>query len=67
MWSKKHIRDQTFIYSIWEKLSDSHLWSAGVLSVIEIIVIGAEKGVQGQSIKIPQTQCLEVIYLLHKT
>lgn len=45
---------------------NAHLWPAWVLSVVEIIVINAEKRVQVKGSKIPQAQCLEVIYLLHQ-
>lgn len=46
---------------------DAHLWPAWVLGVKEIIIIDAEKRVQVKGIKIPQSQRLEVIDLLHQT
>lgn len=46
---------------------NAHLWPAWVLGVIEIIIIDAEKRVQVKGIKIPQSQRLEVIDLLHQT
>lgn len=63
MWNTPSIRGQKVIYLGDD--DDAHLRPAWVLSVIEIIVINAEKRVQGKGIEIPQTQRLEVIYLLH--
>lgn len=48
------------------RVHSAHLWPARVLSVIEIIVINAEKRVQVWGGKIPQAQSLEVIYPLHQ-
>lgn len=45
---------------------DAHLWPAWIWSVIEVVIMNREKRVQVKDRKIPQTQCLEVIYLLHQ-
>lgn len=50
---------------MWPLLT--HLWLARGLSVVEIIVMNAEEGVQVRSSEILQAQSLKVIYLLHQT
>lgn len=46
--------------------SSAHLRPVWVLSVVEVIIINAQKGVRVCGSKIHQAQCLEVIYLLHQ-